>query len=137
MALNFEEVNILGDIINDSWGSSSTGEAEWQVGGAQNTFVAKSSLQGDKLIITGLTIINLGPIGTQHQEIAKVENELNQYINKYVSNIKKEFKKKEKAGRSLKCKLIKDSERTDFEMINHYAATRRAYVRRSISYEVS
>ena len=47
------------------------------------------------------------------------------------------FKKKENAGRALKCKQVKDSERTDVEMINHYAATRRAYVRRSITFEVS
>jgi hypothetical protein len=136
MALNFEEVSILGDLVNDTWGRSSTGEEEWQVGGLPNTFVTKSSLHNDKLIVTSLTIINLGAIGSQHQEIAKVENELNQLTKKYISNLKQNFKKKENAGRALKCKQIKDSERTDVEMINHYAATRRAYIRRSVTFEV-
>jgi len=136
MALNFEEVSILGDLVNDTWGRSSTGEEERQVGGLPNTFVTKSSLHNDKLIVTSLTIINLGAIGSQHQEIAKVENELNQLTKKYISNLKQNFKKKENAGRALKCKQIKDSERTDVEMINHYAATRRAYIRRSVTFEV-
>ena len=137
MALNFEEINVLGDLINDSWGRSSTGEEEWQVRGPPETTVTKSSLQGDKLIVTSLTIINLGPIGSQHQEISRVENELNQWTKKYISNLKKDFKKKENAGRALKCKQVKDSERTDVEMINHYATTRRAYIRRSVTFEVS
>ena len=152
MALSFEEVNILGNIINDSWGNGSTNNYDYQMGGKdysnwtgmtnagagnESSVATKANLNNDKLTITSLAIINLGPIGTQHQEIAKIENELNQYLNKYVSNLKKEFKKKENAGRVLKCKQIKNSETTDVEMINHYAATRRAYVKRSISYEVS
>ena len=46
------------------------------------------------------------------------------------------FKKKENAGRVLKCTQIKDSERNSVEMINHYAENRRAIVRRSIDFEV-
>tara|TARA_A100001011_G_C14264529_1_gene824046 strand:- start:541 stop:972 length:432 start_codon:yes stop_codon:yes gene_type:complete len=143
MSLNFEEVNVLGNIINDTYGKASTNQGELGRGyspggtGVPSSVATKASLHGDKLTITSLAIINLGPISSQHHEISKIENELNQHINKYVSNTKKEFKKKENAGRALKCKQIKDSERTDVEMINHYAATRRAYVRRCISYEVS
>ena len=58
------------------------------------------------------------------------------FKDKIQSFIKKEFKKKEHAGRALKTKLVKDSEKTDVEMINHYAATRRAYVRRTICFEI-
>ena len=71
------------------------------------------------------------------QEITKVENELNQHIKAYVSDLKKRFKKKENAGRALKSKQVKDSEKTGVEMINHYAATRRAYVRRTIAFEIA
>jgi len=143
MGLNFEEVNILGNLINDTWGQGSTnydegGNRYTDYGpGNQSSVVTKSALSGESLIITSLEIINLGSIGSQHQEIAKAENELNQYIKKYISNLKKAFKKKENAGRTLKCTQIKNSERTDVEMINHYAATRRAYIRRSITFEVS
>tara|TARA_R110001583_G_scaffold54660_6_gene166994 strand:+ start:919 stop:1347 length:429 start_codon:yes stop_codon:yes gene_type:complete len=141
MALNFEEVNILGGIINDTWGKSSTDGGDklgytTQGLGNQSSAACKSSLQGNVLTVTSLSIVNLGSIGTQHQEIAKCENELNQHIKKYISNIKKEFKKKEQAARALKCSQIKNSERNDVEMINHYASTRRAIVRRSIAFEV-
>ena len=142
MALSFEEVNILGNITNDTFGAGSTnygeGGSRYTMAGAGNnsSVVTKSSLHGDVLTVTSLAIINLSHIHTQHQEIAKCENELNQHVTKCISNIKKEFKKKENAGRALKCKQIKDSERNSVEMINHYAETRRAIVRRSIDFEV-
>ena len=142
MALSFEEVNILGNITNDTYGTGSTnykegGSRYTAVGpGNHSSVVTKSSLSGDILTVTSLSVINLSHIHLQHQEIAKCENELNQYVKKYISNIKKEFKKKENAGRALKCKQIKDSERNSVEMLNHYSENRRAIVRRSIDFEV-
>jgi hypothetical protein len=142
MALNFEEINILGNIINDTFGVGSTNYGE---GGSRYTsfsagnhssVVTKSSLQGDILTITSLSVINLSHIHTQHQEIVKCENELNQHVKKYISEAKKEFKKKENAGRALKCKQIKNSERNSVEIISPYAENRRAIVRRSIDFEV-
>ena len=151
MALNFEEVNILGNIINDTYGkpSTQTGYSSVKQGGnpayggyagggtgTANTVATKSQLHGEVLTVTSLAVVNLSNIHTQHQEIAKVENELNQHVKKYVSNVKKEFKKKENAGRALKCKQIKDSERNSVEIISPYAENRRAIVRRSIDFEV-
>ena len=142
MALSFEEMNILGNITNDTYGKYSTqGEyGESKLGGYStgiaNSVATKVAFDGNVMHITSLAIINLGPIGMQHQEITKCENELNQHIKKHLSEIKKEFKKKENAGRALKAKQVKDSEKTGVEMINHYAATRRAYVRRTICFEI-
>ena len=151
MPLNFEEINVLGNIINDTFGrpSTQTGYSSADKGGnlayggyasggtgTANTVVTKSSLHGDILTVTSLAVINLSHIHTQHQEIAKTENELNQHIKAYISEVKKSFKKKEHAGRALKCKQIKDSERNSVELINPYAETRRSIVRRSIDFEV-
>ena len=145
MALSFEEVNVLGNLINDTYGKGSTnyGEAESTLGGYtrggpgnSSSVVTKASLQGDNLCVTSIAVVNLGPIGHQHQVIQDTENELNQHIKGYISEVKKSFKKKENAGRALKAKLVKDSEKTSVEMINHYAATRRAYVRRTICFEI-
>ena len=151
MALNFEEVNVLGNIINDTFGKPSTqtgyssvnqggdpaygGYARYGTGTASSV-ATKATFDGNVMHVTSLAIINLGPIGMQHQEIAKCENELNQHIKGYLSELKKRFKKKENAGRTLKAKQVKDSEQTGVEMINHYAATRRAYVRRTICFEL-
>ena len=142
MALSFEEMNILGNITNDTYGNTSTtsGYGESKLGGYgtgnANSIATKASFDGNIMHITSLAVVNLGPIGAQHQEIAKCENELDQYIKKYLSEIKKQFKKKEHAGRALKAKQVKDSEKTGVEMINHYAATRRAYIRRTICFEL-
>jgi hypothetical protein len=145
MALSFEEINILGNLVNDTYGkpSTQTGYGDSKLGGysiggtgTANSVVTKSSFDGNVMHVTSLAIINLGPIGMQHQEIAKCENELNQHVKSYVSELKKRFKKKEYAGRALKAKQVKDSEKTSIEMINHYAANRRAYVRRTICFEI-
>lgn len=140
MALSFEEINILGNLVNDTYGKGSTGSeyGESRLGGYSKgeCVVTKASLDGNIMHVTSLAIVNLGHIGMQHQEITKCENELNQHVKKYVSELKKNFKKKEHAGRPLKVKQVKDSEKTGVEMINHYAATRRAYVRRTICFEI-
>jgi len=142
MPLNFEEVNVLGNIINDTYGKGSTNYGE---GGSRYTsygpgthssVVTKSALHGETLTVTSLSVINLSHIQTQHQEIAKCENELNQHVKKYIANVKKEFKKKENAGRALKCKQLKETERTNVEIISPYAENRRAIVRRSVDFEV-
>ena len=148
MGLSFKEVNILGNIINDTFGKASTGTGYGSAdhggnlaycgysSGAANTVVTKSALHGSVLTITSLTVVNLGNIHTQHQEIAKVENELNQYVKKYIANVKKEFKKKDHAGRALKSTQVKNSEKNSVEMINHNSENRRAIIRRSIDFEV-
>lgn len=134
MSLSFEEVNILGNLINDTFGKGSTGHDEQ--GKNYSAAVTKASMSGDCLYITSLVIANLGPIHSQHHEILKHENELNQRIKKYLSDVCKEFKRKENAGRVLKTKVVDGSEVTDVSMINHYAATRQAYVKRTICFRL-
>ena len=147
MALNFKEVNVLGNLINDSFGKGSTnyGEKNPRMGlgytpvgaGNASSVATKASLDGDLLCVTSLCIANLGPHGHQHQVIQDTENELNQHINKYMSSLKNEFKKKENAGRALKTKEDKNRRTTDVQMINHYAETRQAYIYRRAFFEVS
>lgn len=134
MKLSFEEVNILGNIVNNVWGKSSTSEQEYSHSSA--SAVTKASIQDNVLSLMALTIVNLGSHGQQHKQIASTEKELDKYLDKYLSNIKKEFKKKENAGRSLKCKQIKNSEDTNVEIINFYASTRSAYIRRTVKFEI-
>lgn len=148
MALSFEEVNVLGDLINDTFGkystrgeySSAEDDGDLRYGGytsqSDNSVVCKASLQGEQLCVTSLCIKNLGPHGHQHQVIQDTENELNQHINKYMSALKKDFKKKENAGRALKAKEDKNKRTTDVQMINHYAETRQAYIYRRAYFEI-
>ena len=149
MALSFEEVNVLGNLINDTYGKASThseynseeDDGNLRYGGyspqSVNSVATKSSLQGEQLCVTALCIKNLGPIGHQHKVIQDTENELNQHINKYMSALKKDFKKKEHAGRALKTKEDKNKRTTDVQMINHYSETRQAYIYRRAYFEIN
>ena len=153
MSLTFEEVNILGNIINDTFGKSSTGYDDDQFDstlggytkyeqgghrqGSHDSIAVKCNLEGETLNITAVGIYNLGPHAYQHQVINNAENELNQYVNKKLKEIKSLFKKKENAGRALKTKEINKSERTlDIQDLNHYAETRPSYIYRRAYFEV-
>jgi hypothetical protein len=154
MSLSFEEVNIIGNIINDTFGKSSTGYDEdqldpslggfskFEIGGhrqgSHDTIVVKCSLEGETLCVTAVGIYNLGPHAHQHQVIQTADNELSQFVKKRLTFIKKEFKKKENAGRALKTKELKDKGRElDIQDLNHYAETRPSYIYKRAYFEVS
>ena len=59
MALSFEEVNILGNIINDSFGKSSTKYAQYTPHDSNTSIVTKSSFEGNILTVVSLEIVNL------------------------------------------------------------------------------
>ena len=148
MALSFKEVNVLGNLTNDTFGkystqggyNSSENDGDPKYGGysshLDNSVVCKASLQGEQLCVTSLCIKNLGPHGHQHQVIEDTENELNQHINKYMSVLKKDFKKKEHAGRALKAKEDKSKRTTDVQDINFYSERRQAYIYRRAYFEI-
>ena len=128
MGLNFEEVNILGDIINHTWGKASTGESAH--------VSVTCSLQGETLSVLAMEVVNTLDATHMRQEVSRAEDELNQHINKYIRELKKEFK--DHAGRALVCKQIKDSEDTNVELVHFspHSPKRASYVRRRISYEI-
>jgi len=134
MSLNFEEVNILGQLMNDTFGKSSTGMGKYKNDASGAGVAIKASLSGNILILMAMAVKNLGTHGQQHHEITNCENELNQYINFYIKDLKSNFKNE--SGRALKCKQVKGSEITDVESINHYSPTRPSYIRRYIHFEI-
>jgi len=152
MSLTQKEIDILGNIINDSFGKGSTnsesdydsklgGYAKRSVPGKSvTTNATKASFSyGDDCIIlnvTSIAVVNLGPIHHQHQVITQTENELNQFINKFMSRLKAEFKKKANAGRALKVKEFKERRRTDTQAINIHSELRTSYVHRNAYFEL-
>ena len=149
MALSFEEVNVLGNLINDTFGKYSTrgeynsaeDDGDLSLGGyspkSDNSVVCKASLQGEQLCVTSIAVVNLGPISHQHQVINDNEKELNQHINAFMRDLKKDFKKKENAGRALKVKEQKDKSTTDVQDINFYSERRQAYIYRRAYFEIN
>lgn len=125
--LSFEEVNILGQILNDTFGIGSTT--------TNATSALKSSLEGDILSVMGIEVINLVDYHHAEEESKKSADQLDQRIDAFIREVKKSFK--DEAGRALKCNLIKGSESTDVEIINYsaYSAKRSAYVRRRMNFK--
>jgi len=88
------------------------------------------------MTILAMEIVNTLDATHMRQEVDRAEHELNQHINKYLKELKKEFKSI--AGRPIVCKQIKNSEDTDVELVHYspYSPKRASYIRRRISYEI-
>ena len=130
MSLDMKDYNILGSIINSTFGSSSQSSKH-------QTYSVKIGLSGDVATFTAITVINLADQYRMDEEIKKCERELNQVINHKLAEVKKEFKAE--AKKALKIKKIKDSEDTSTELMGYYSSyspIRTACVRRKIDFTI-
>lgn len=121
--LTADEINILGNIINTTFGKSSVNETGYSV---------TTTLHGDKMTLKYMTVFNTNDSdGIRLQKKAN-EKRSNEMLNKSLKNIKKEFK--EKAGRSVNFKELENSD--SLEAISMQAHRKRFYYRREIIFEV-
>ena len=130
MSLDMKDYNILGSIINNTYGKSSQSQKHL-------TYNVSSVISGDVMTITCITIINLVSNTMMDGEVKKCEKECNQVINHYVSQIKKEFKAE--AKKALNIKKIKNSEDTSTELAGYFSPhspVRTAYIRRKIDFNL-
>lgn len=124
--LDFNDVNVLGQILNDTFGMASTT--------TNATSAIKASMSDHIISVMGIEIINLIDHRVATEESKKCADQLDQRIDAFIREVKKSFK--EKSGKTLKCKLVKGSESTDVELINYsaYSPKRSAYVRRRMNF---
>ena len=130
MALDMRDLNILGSVINTTYGNSSQSQKN-------SVYNVQAKMHGEKMVITCITIINLIDSMMMDGEVKRCEKECNQVINHYVSQIKKDFKSE--AKKALKIKKIKNSENTSTELAGYYSPhspVRTAFIRRSISFDI-
>lgn len=124
--LNFEEVNILGQILNDTFGKSSTP--------VSSTFSVKTQLQGDILTVNYGTICNLvlsGPVQDQVKEQERISVKL---TDDFVKNMKSSFK--EVAGHALKLKKGDSTTSIEQTTSSPYNPKRTVYYRRKTVYKI-
>lgn len=124
--LTFEELNILGNIINYSFGSSSTKDAGYGI---------TTTLGGNLLTLKYATVVHFNSsdgLTTQKKEHERQSNEM---LNKKLAEVKADFR--EQAGRAIKLKEV--SNKDDVELISATAYSERkiAYYRRAIVFEIS
>ena len=124
--LNSHEVNCLGQIIDTTFGRSSTV--------ASPTQSVKCSLAGDSLTVRYTTIIQLMSEQDKRDQVKRSEDESIKICDDYMKNLKKNFK--ESAGRSLKVKQLDTSDSVEIITTSPYNPKKMAYYRRIVSFEI-
>ena len=119
--LNFHEMNVLGQICNDTWGKSST------------TLLPTMSLKAmvlnaDLFEVAYTTVCTFASDQDMRDQKKRFENEAEKLTKDLISKIKKEFKEKAERTLKLKHKETKDA----VEIINiqpHINPVKSAYFR--------
>jgi len=126
--LSGHEINCLGQALDTTWGSSG------QSGGV-HTHSTTGTLEGNKIIIKCVTVINIMQDQDTRSQVKKYDNELKQMCKQYLKDVKAEFKSL--TGRALKTK--QDSEDDSIEIVSMcpYSAKRTAYYRKNYYITIS
>lgn len=124
--LSMQEINVLGQILNTTWGSSSTV--------ASPRFSIKHTMQGDVIVLTYTTITNIVMGINPHDQVREQERESVQILKDYVKNVEKAFN--QAAGKSLKMKEIGSDDSIEMISMSPHNPKRTAYYRRKTSYKI-
>jgi hypothetical protein len=126
--LSQEQVRALGQILDTTFGRSSTTESA--------TASFKTKLQGDLLTVTYATIRKFASENDQWEQTKGFDKESAQLTDDFMKDTKKDFK--EAAGSALKVK--EQSSMTDFEVIGvqgHVNPARTVYCKRITTFEIT
>tara|TARA_Y100000310_G_scaffold114582_1_gene113059 strand:- start:2624 stop:3010 length:387 start_codon:yes stop_codon:yes gene_type:complete len=126
--LNSQEVNILGQVCNSTWGESGYGNNKVP------TMSVKTSLQGDVMTCCYTTVVILASDRNLRDQTRVFEEESIQVLKTYIKELKKNFKND--AGRSLKTKEVNNTDSLELITASPFTPKRTAYYRRFISYKV-
>jgi len=120
--LNSEEINILGQVFNHTFGYSS------------DTMKVTSSLHGDSLVLKYIAIIQFASEESMQKQKSQFEKEANDVLADALKQMKQEFKAK--AERSIK--VTEDSRDDSVELISVAAHSPRklAYYRMNVHLKV-
>lgn len=91
--MTFNEVNILGQIIDTSFGRSSSPDGTWSI---------KTQVAGDVMTMKYITIVHFASEYGLGDQVQRCVAEASQRIDAYLKEVKADFK--DKAGRTLKTK---------------------------------
>jgi hypothetical protein len=139
--LSFEEVNAIGQLINTSFGYSSTGETTYQVPAGRSVKCNLSGEAGeDKLVVKFVTIMTLHEserslVDPKNKIAREVELESIKITRDYIESLEKAYK--ESMGKSLKLKEVKSTDSIELINYNIFSPVRQVYYRRNTIYNVS
>lgn len=124
--MTFEQVNILGQIIDTTFGRSSMSKA--------GTISIKSTLSGNRINVTYTTIVNFvgdAPMKDQAREQERISEK---FIADFIDTVKKEFKAA--AGSTLKLKKGDSTDEIELLNMSPYNPKKTAYYRRRAVYTI-
>ena len=123
--LSIEETNILGSILNDTWGKSSTPVSP--------TVSIKTSVQGDTMHVKYTTVVYLASDRNLRDQVTKCEQESAKLCSDYVKMIKKNFK--DASGRALKVSEKDTNDSVEIITTSPHTPRKTAYYRRFTRYQ--
>ena len=126
--LSSSEVNVLGQILNDTWGQSTRGEFRTP------TMCIKTTLQGDLLSCSYTTVVNLASERNLRDQVKPFAEESIKLTGDYVKNLKKEFK--DLAGRALKLKELNSTDNVELITTSPFTPRKTAYYRRFTRFQI-
>ena len=128
--MNFEELNILGAILDDTYTDATSGRSN------NGSFKIISKLNGDAgMTITCMVVVNLLNRSEMRREASKAEDQLAKACNEKLKQIKKDFKLQ--CGRALKTKQGSMDPTVELINMSSFSPKGTALVRNVFSFEVS
>ena len=124
--LTFEETNILGNIINTTFGKASTRDAGYGI---------TTSLAGNRLTLKYATVVHFNSsdgLTTQKKEHERQSNEM---LQEKIKEVKADFR--EQAGRALKVSEVDSKDDVELISATAYSERKIAYYRRALVFEIS
>ena len=126
--LNSNETNVLGQILNDTWGASTMGDFRTP------TSSIRTSLSGETLTCAYTTVVHLASERNLRDQIQIFEDESLKLMNEYIKELKKRFKLD--SGRTLKSKELNTRDSVEMITSSPYTPRKMAYYRRFTSFQV-
>lgn len=124
--LSMQEINILGQILNSTWGASSTT--------ASPRHSIKSTIQGDVITFSYITITNIVMGINPRDQVREQERESSQILKDHVKSVEKAFK--QASGRSLSLKELGSDDSIEMISMSPHNPKRTAYYRRKTSFKI-
>ena len=121
-----QTVQILGQILDTTWGKSSTASSP--------TMSIKGSLAGDTLTVSYTTIVHLASERNLRDQVKRFEEESVQLTNEFCKRCKSEFKNA--ASSALVLKQLNTNDSVELITASPFTPRRTAYYRRFTTYEV-
>jgi len=139
--LTSQQVNSIGQLIDTSFGYSSTGEKRYQVPAGRSIKCNLSGESGkDQLIVKYVTILTLHEpesnlMHAKNPVAREAERESYKLIADYIKSLKDSYK--DAHGDTLKLKEVNSSDSIELINYNIFSPVRKVYYRRNTIYDVS